>query len=161
MDTHSNVGKMITALLEVEGGYVDDPLDSGGETNFGISKRQFPNLDIKGLTEAKARGIYERTYFYGPGYDKLPTYLQPIMFDYGVNSGPMIATKALQRVVRVKEDGVLGPKTLAAVEAYPEPERLVKKVAIERLTMLMRLVGRRPKDVRFARGWVSRVMDFV
>ena len=50
--------EIIEKILEHEGGYVDDPLDAGGETNFGITKKFYPNVDIKNLTEEQAKKIY-------------------------------------------------------------------------------------------------------
>ena len=57
--------KFIPKILFAEGGskYTNDPNDSGGETKYGISKKAFPNLDIKNLTEEQAISIYKKMYF--------------------------------------------------------------------------------------------------
>ena len=52
----------IEVILKHEGGYVNDPVDPGGETNMGISKRAYPDLDIKGLTKQSVREIYYKDY---------------------------------------------------------------------------------------------------
>jgi hypothetical protein len=55
--------RAVAFVLRHEGGYVNDPRDPGGETKYGISKRAYPRLDIKGLTEADAKEIYRRDYW--------------------------------------------------------------------------------------------------
>ena len=52
--------EIISKVLEHEGGYVNDPKDLGGETNFGITKRWYPDLDIKNLTKEDAIEIYKK-----------------------------------------------------------------------------------------------------
>jgi len=59
----ANFDKVIDKVLINEGGYVNDPHDSGGETNFGISKRAYPNVNIKELTTAGAKSIYKKDYW--------------------------------------------------------------------------------------------------
>lgn len=74
-------------ILEVEGGYVNDPQDPGGETKYGISKRSYPNLDIAALTQEQAGAIYLRDYWQAAGCDGLPQGLALIHFDAAVNCG--------------------------------------------------------------------------
>ena len=76
----------VTTLLEVEGGYVDHPSDPGGRTNFGISQRAYPNLDIRNLTRADAIGIYERDYW-NRIPESLPDDVRWFLFDCSVNHG--------------------------------------------------------------------------
>ena len=49
--------EIIEVVLQHEGGYVDDPNDLGGETKYGITKRFYPSVDIKNLTEEQAKHI--------------------------------------------------------------------------------------------------------
>lgn len=75
-------------VIGAEGGYSNDPLDPGGETNFGISKRAYPSLDIKGLTLEQVKAIYFKDYWVpaGCGYiaeDPMAT----LVFDCAVNQG--------------------------------------------------------------------------
>jgi lysozyme family protein len=72
---------------DIEGGYVNDPKDPGGETNFGISKRAYPNLDIKALTPETVAPIYKRDYWDKIAADNLPSPLNWIAFDCAVNQG--------------------------------------------------------------------------
>jgi lysozyme family protein len=78
-----------------EGGYVDDPRDPGGETKYGISKRSYPDVDIKNLTREKAAEIYKRDYWAKVGGDSLPFPFDVLAFDSAVNCGPGRALKWL------------------------------------------------------------------
>src|SRR5271166_7021852 len=101
-----------------EGGYSNDPDDPGGETNFGISKRYHPDVDIKNLTVEGAQQIYWTDYWLKASCDKLPPDVAFVLFDYAVLPGIGSASKALQNLVKVKADGEIGPATLAAVPDY-------------------------------------------
>jgi lysozyme family protein len=76
----------ITSVLEVEGGYVDHPTDPGGRTNWGISQRAYPQVDIVNLTRQDAVAIYERDYW-TPIPEDLPDALRFMAFDAAVNHG--------------------------------------------------------------------------
>lgn len=152
---------LIGDLLRREGGYVHNPEDKGGETKFGISKRAFPTLDIKNLTEAQARAIYEQKYIAAPGFDQLaPSPLQTQLIDFGVNSGPAIAIQKLQEILGVAVDGVLGPQTLEVLRGQ-EVRAVNNKLVASRLKMMANLVAKRPAQVQFLRGWVNRALEFL
>lgn len=87
--------KAIAFVLSQEGGYVNDPKDPGGETNFGISKRSYPNLDIANLTIDDAKNIYQRDYWNTMGCNELSYPLDMIVFDTAVNMGIGGATNFL------------------------------------------------------------------
>lgn len=141
-------------LVGHEGGYVNHPADPGGETKFGISRRSYPGEDIKGLTLARAKAIYLRD-FWGPaGCDALPDTLRFDHFDFAVNSGPHTAIVTLQRVVGETQDGVIGPRTLQAVQSMPET-RLVARYSGARLAFMANL----PTWPAFGRGWARRIAD--
>ena len=79
--------KAVSLTLRFEGGYANDSRDPGSETNFGISRRAYPDLDIKNLTEADAKEIYYHDYWVPVGADFLPPPLAMVAFDCAVNSG--------------------------------------------------------------------------
>ena len=81
----------VTQVLIDEGGYVNDPADPGGETKYGISKRSYPNEDIKNLTRDHAIDLYYRDYWMGPGIDSEPADLRAKIFNMGVLMGPRTA----------------------------------------------------------------------
>jgi lysozyme family protein len=92
--------KAIARLLSDEGGYVNNPADPGGETKFGISKRQYSTLDIKLLTQSQAIDIYYRDWWQRYRYSALPDEIGIKLFDLAANIGPAHASSCLQRAPR-------------------------------------------------------------
>ncbi|MDB5994587.1 MAG: hypothetical protein JWP42_1723 [Pseudomonas sp.] len=147
-----NFDQAMDALLAHEGGFVDNRADPGGQTKYGISKRSYPGEDIPNLTVARARAIYLRD-FWGPaGCDALPDALKFQVFDMAVNSGVTAAIRVLQRATGETVDGVLGPKTLQAIQSMPV-SRLVARFNGARLAMMAEL----PNWPAFGRGWARRI----
>ena len=144
----------IEFVLKSEGGYVNDPHDPGGETNYGISKRAYPNLDIRNLTKAQAILIYRRDYWDKVQGDYLPCGLDLVALDAAVNSGVGQSTKWLQRAVKVKDDGVLGPKTLKALREDPVATT-IESALHERLTFMQGLRN----WPRYGKGWLNRLQN--
>jgi len=115
--TDANFCAVIPILLAEEGGYVDDPNDPGGATNFGISQRSYPALDIQSITQAQASQIYFTDYWVKGNCNTIPYPLCAYHFDACVNQGITEATKILQHTVGVPQDGVAGPQTMSCVAA--------------------------------------------
>lgn len=112
----SNFDRFIDRVLGHEGRYANDPNDPGGETNWGISKRSYPNLDIKALTRDQAVAIYRADFWARVHADEMPAELAFQALDFAVNSGPETALRYLQRVIGVADDGHWGPITRAAAQ---------------------------------------------
>ena len=109
--------RAIDLVLYHEGGYVNDPKDPGGETKFGISKRSYPDLDIKQLTYDQAKIIYYNDYWEDNNISKLPSKIRLTVFDSAINQGSYAAVSMLQRTVGAESiDGIIGPKTIAKVK---------------------------------------------
>lgn len=108
----------IARVLDHEKGYSNKKSDKGGETNFGISKRAYPHLDIKNLTKAQAEVIYMRDYW-NPLPQKLPNAVLFQLLDFAVNSGQSTAIKHLQHICGALEDGHWGEKSQAAAKKFP------------------------------------------
>jgi len=103
-------------VLKHEGGYINHKNDPGGETNYGISKRAYPDVDIKNLTVDGAKELYKRDYWDRIKGDDLPAGVACVTMDYAVNSGTSRASKALQGACGIRNgDGIIGPHTLSAV----------------------------------------------
>ena len=94
--------EIIDIVLEHEGGYVNDPDDAGGETNYGIAKRWYPNVDIKNLTKEEAKKIYHMDYWNPAKCNEVPKHLRHIYFDMCVNFGRSGAVKVLQQAANSK-----------------------------------------------------------
>lgn len=111
-------------LLGNEGGYSNDPQDPGGETNWGISKRSYPDLDIKNLTREGAKAIYLRDFWTGGQMNQYDGAIAFQVFDAAVNHGIRRAIKLMQLAAGVAEDGNVGPVTIAAIQAMRVPDML-------------------------------------
>ena len=154
----------IRVVLRHEGGYSNNPRDKGGETNFGISKRSYPRLDIKSLTRVEARVIYRRD-FWRPGrYGSIRSQaVATKAFDMAVNMGRKRAAKILQSAVnelggRLKVDGVIGPRTLRAANSLP-PRSLQKELRAQAALYYARLTLRKPDQKVFLKGWMRRAVS--
>ncbi len=119
-----------TRLLGHEGRYVFNPKDPGGETNWGISKRSYPHVDIKNLTKEGALEIYMRD-FWKPLTDAHPA-IRFQAFDFAVNSGIQTATRKLQQAVGVADDGHWGPRSAAALANQLLDHRQLRSVHVLR-----------------------------
>lgn len=153
-------------VVIVEKGFQQDPRDRGNwtggavgkgvckGTKFGISAAAYPAENIENLTLDRARQIYHRDYWGPAGCDAAPAELKLDLFDVAVNSGVRAALKLLQRAVGETPDGILGPRTLQAVQSM-QPLMLRLRFAGERLLFLTEL----PRDTwdAFGRGLVARV----
>lgn len=147
-----NFDQAFSVLMQHEGGLSDDPNDPGGLTRYGISQRSYPTLDIRNLTLEHAAQIYRQD-FWGPaGCDAVPDALRMDLFDMAVNSGVRAAVRCLQRAAGETADGVLGPKTLQAIQTIPS-SRLIARFNAERLEFMTNL----PTWSSFGKGWARRI----
>lgn len=144
--------KAIEWILETEGGYANHPHDPGGETKYGISKKSYPNLDIRNLTKEQAREIYVRDYWNKIKGDDLPCPLDICVFDMAVNSGVSRAVKVLQSEIGAGQDGIVGQETLThiAIFGYDWKEYLWRR--LEFYTSLKTFN-------HFGKGWVNRLLN--
>ena len=144
-------------------GYVNHKLDPGGETKFGISKRSYPNLDIRSLTLEQAKEIYYNDYWLKARCDKISDISQCIAiahFDWVVNSGLRTPSKKLQEVVGATADGVIGPKTLEALKQAinrSSENEVLHLYLKQRRNFYHQLVEKKPKLKVFLKGWLRRV----
>lgn len=144
--------RCIPILLEVEGMYVNNPKDPGGETNWGISKRSYPNLDIKAITAQEAAQIYYNDFWCKAGCVNMQYPLAGYVFIDAVNMGVVEAVKLLQQQVGVSTDGVVGPQTLQAANALPVFQHY------KYLQMLLNHYRTLPGWATFGHGWENRLL---
>lgn len=154
--------KAIEVILEHEGGYVNDPNDPGGETNYGISKRSYPDVDIKNLTREAAMKIYYKDWWKPGRYKEIENTSVAIkMFDLAVNMGQRPAVRLLQRALHaagkrhVTIDGLIGPQTIGATN---EASGLMVLAALraEAAHYYRRLIERNARLEKFKAGWMNR-----
>ena len=150
---------IIEVVLHHEGGYVNDPDDPGGETNFGIAKRSHPDVDIANLTKDGAKEIYKEHYWDKNKVESLSEELRHIYFDMCVNQGRGRAVKILQRAANgkgaeLKVDGGMGPMTIAAMDGVE-----LQRVRAYRIKYYADLVTRKPDLEKFYFGWFRRGLE--
>jgi lysozyme family protein len=114
--------RAVDRVLSNEGGYTRNPADPGGETRFGISKREYPQININSLMREEAIAIYFRDWWQRYHYSDLPGPTGAKLFDLAVNIGPIHAAHCPQRALRscgrrVTEDGLIGDETRVAAPA--------------------------------------------
>ena len=152
--------EIIGVVLKHEGGYVNDPKDPGGETKYGVSKRAYPDVDIKGLTREEAKELYKRDYWDRAKVDTVPKDLKHIYFDMTVNMGRGRAVKILQEAsngknkTKIDVDGGLGPATRRALEGVE-----LQRVRAYRVKYYANLVERKSDLEKFYFGWFRRALE--
>lgn len=176
------VDQLIDDVLRHEGGFVNDPDDPGGATNFGITRatledwrgRDVSPAEVESMGIAEARAIYRDRYYLKPRIDLLPAELQPSVFDFHVNAGGN-AIRCLQRVLNevagpVTVDGGLGPQSASAAQRACEgdPQRFVDAYGAERREYYYKIGDKRPRSRKYAQrknggkgGWITRAEAFM
>ena len=154
-----NFDEIIEKVLEHEGGYVNDPKDLGGETKYGITKRFYPDIDIKNLTIEQATEIYKKDYWDKNRVESLPEELWHIYFDMCVNMGKRTAVKVLQRAAvnkgrKIEVDGGLGPMTIGALKGVE-----LDRVRAYRVKFYVDLITDKPEQEKFYLGWFRRSLE--
>lgn len=176
MSTHAQ--DAIEKVLGDEGGYVNDPRDSGGETNWGITVAVARAYGYTGpmrtMTRDQAKAIYLQKYWHSQRLDQIADLAPSVafeIFDTGVNQGETVGAKYFQRALNVlnkngamysdvSADGRIGPMTVAAFKEYMQQRG--SKGAVVMLRALNALQGefyislaeQRPKDEAFVYGWL-------
>ena len=154
-----NFNEIIEKVLEHEGGYVNDPKDLGGETKYGITKRFYPDINIKNLTIEQAKEIYKKDYWDRNKVESLPQNLWHIYFDMCVNMGKRTAVKVLQRAAvnkgkDIEIDGGLGPMTIGALKGVE-----LDRVRAFRVKYYVDLITAKPEQEKFFLGWFRRATE--
>lgn len=182
-----NLRELAEEIVTREGGFVNDPDDPGGATNFGVTIHTMRALgldltgdgtvseaDVRALTRAQAVAILLEHSWRRPGIAALPEVLQPPVFDMYVNAGSN-AVRILQRLLNAMGsdlvvDGSIGPQTVRAARAAERaaPDHLADAYGIARRDYYYALADRRPAARRYARradggkgGWILRAEEFI
>jgi len=161
----ANFSLAIQPLLRREGGYVNHPSDRGGETKFGISKKQYPNLDIFNLTENEAKKIYKRDYWDKISGDLIKDqFTAEHLFDLAVNHGVSRGSKLIQESLGdlgqpVKIDGVIGFKSLNKINRT-DSTKLNNTLVDNRINFYDKIVSNNPSQKVFYKGWIKRANEF-
>lgn len=152
---------IIKKVISNEGGYVKHPSDPGGETKYGISSKQYPDLDIKELTKEDAIRIYTEDYWAKYKYNLIrDDSLAFKVLDMAVNLGPITANRLLQEAINtlggtLVVDGIFGPKTLREVNSF-DPTTLENVLRHLQEKRYLYLVVYNPELKVFLKGWMKR-----
>lgn len=178
---HSVLNPVFMEAVEIvllhEGGLVDDPQDSGGITNYGISLKFAKSVgliadvdengivdgeDIKSLTPAQAKLLYHSAFWLKEtAYESLPKPIAIKLFNLAVNMGQKQANKLLQRAVRaclgesLADDGVIGSITLNSVKSC-EVSCLHAALCSEAASLYRMISAQKPHLFKFLNGWLNR-----
>ena len=167
---------IIKVVLKHEGGYVDDPDDRGGATNWGVTQKVYEAYvgyscdkeEIKKMTQEVAEEIYFKNFWKPSKAERLPPEIRQTYFDMCVNHGQGGAVKILQQACNNKRkpdnqidvDGGIGPNTIRAAVNLKDWE-----LRVERSGFYWNLVydgakyTKRTSQVKFIRGWIRRCFD--
>lgn len=152
-----NFDRAFERLISHEGGYVTHPVDPGGETNWGITKRVAEENgyrdDMRNLSREQAKAIYKTAYWDRAKADQYDGAIAFQLFDAAVNHGIRQAIRLLQRAVNAADDGIVGPRTIAAVQAIPVTH-VISKFNAERLDFYTNL----STWPTFGKGWARRIV---
>lgn len=168
----------IPTVLRHEGGFVNDPNDPGGATNFGVSLRWLKAqglldeleieegdlthdqvMEVKGMTVTIASGFYKQYWWDHYNYGAiLPQAPATKIFDMAVNLGAPRAHRIVQSVVNVKQDGVIGPATLALLNTM-NSMTLILDLQNEQARFYRQLALTNPARQKFLAGWLNRAYD--
>lgn len=170
------VDEMLNKILTHEGGFVDDPDDRGGATNYGVTQLTYSKwlgrpatlTEVKAMDIETAKEIYLKNYYFEPRIDALPNEVQVQLFDCSVNHGPVRAIKFAQMVCNlagfgpVSVDGVNGPQTRKAItNAFTQMgDYFVSAVVDERVDFYHRIAANDSSQKKFIKGWLVRANSF-
>jgi lysozyme family protein len=155
----ADFNQAIEKTLVNEGGYINDPNDAGGETKYGISKRAYPNVDIKNLTTDEAKAIYKRDYWDKIKGDEMQSQKVAFeLFDTAVNMGVRTASKLMQGCVGAHPDGIIGNKTRQLINNTDE-ELLLLRFKLAKIARYAYITRKRPANKKFLLGWINRTLE--
>jgi len=158
--------KLIPFLLKWEGGFVDDPLDKGGATMKGVTIGTFRQFcgqhmtasDLKAITDEQWNRIFKTGYWDRWRADEIRHQsIANILVDWIWGSG-IHAVRIPQRLLGVTDDGIVGPVTLAAVNAAT-PSELFYEIKGARKLFIHDIIAGTPTNIRFRQGWLNRLND--
>ena len=176
----SGIDAIIEGIIGREGGYANDPNDAGGETMWGVTIATARAAGYAGamrdMPRAEAARIYRKQYVEAPGFDRIAAVCPPVgeeLVDTGVNMGPRVAGKFLQRALNVLNregrdfadlvvDGDVGPGTRAALVAFiahrgevVAAATLMKLLEAQQAVRYIEISEARAANENFMFGWVA------
>lgn len=168
----ADVNKLAPIILKWEGGFVNDPDDLGGATNKGITIATYmqyrrnkglssPTVsELKSICNHEWMDILKTLYWNRWKADSiLNQAIANILVDWVWASG-IHGIKRPQRILGIKDDGVVGDITINTLNSYPNQQQLFDKIKADRVTYINEICIKRPINNKFKRGWLNRLNDF-
>lgn len=152
----ANFDTAVEILLTHEGGFVNDPNDPGGATNFGITKRNNPTLDIPNLTKDDAIEYYRTNWWLKYDLDKInDDDLASYILDHGVNTGMSAIIKVVQLAVQTTNDGQIGPQTINAINTKYNSS-MMQIIQNGLWQHYLNIMAANPAMEKYRNGWRNR-----
>lgn len=157
----------LPVVLRFEGGTSNDAADRGGLTRAGVTQKTYdewraakglPARSVREITPTEIEQLYHQRYWLAARCDAVPWPMSLGVFDCAVNHGPRGAWRIWQRALGVKEDGVPGPQTLAAIQ-QANADALMWAAEKARLRYYARICQADPSQLRFLEGWQNRAVE--
>ena len=169
----ADVKKIAPFILKWEGGFINDPLDSGGATMKGITIATYtayrkskglhaPTVnDLKSISDKEWTDILKSNYWDKWKADEIKSQaIANLLVGWGWGSGPVTAIKEFQKLMKLQTDGIVGKMTLSAINSANEVE-LFNKIWLARKDFFVNIVMNRPTQIKFLAGWLNRLYDNV
>jgi len=160
----ANFSDSLNVILYHEGGYANNPADPGGETKYGISKKQYPDLDIAGLTPQQAGEIYRRDYWIPNRINEITNQdIANAVMDAVVNHGKgvsIVQEAANRSGADLTVDNIIGSKTIAALNSV-NPDAFLSNYVAVRKGYYDSLIQSDPALAEFRTGWYKRASFFL
>lgn len=164
----ANSSKLVPFILQWEGGFVNDPLDLGGATNKGITIGTFTEYkkrkglkaptvqDLKNISDEDWHAVFKGLYWDRWKADDIKSQaVANILVDWVWASG-VHGIKRPQRLLGVTADGIVGAKTIAALNAK-DPAELFRMIKADRVKFIDEICAKRPENNLFKKGWLNRI----
>jgi len=153
----ANFSIALDKTLSWEGGYTTD---SGGETNYGISKRSYPSLDIKNITKEQAAQIYRRDFWNPLLLDGIKSQsVANMIFDFAVNAGKAQALKTLRAALGANRSGPMSNIDINEIN-HLDQDKFLWNYGSKRLGFYQNLAASKPNLAKYLNGWSNRAKSF-
>ena len=162
--------EVVEKVIQLEGGFVEHPADSGGPTKYGITERVARKYgyqsDMRDLSIFEAKEIYRMAFWEKYDLNKIEdNQLAGRVFSFGINAGMSTAIRKLQEGCNlltgddIAEDGLIGAETLQAVNSFGRPERILNTLKALQAEYYLDIVRNNQTQHIFLAGWLNRIFD--
>lgn len=159
----ANIKEALKKVLHWEGGISNHPMDKGGLTAYGITQKTYSYYyegSVRDITMDQVEAIYRTGYWNKIKGDEINSQsVAELLFDMAVNSGVRTASVTIQRLVGADADGIIGRKTLQAINSR-NPQELFNAFKKKRIEFYEDIVKRSPSQKVFIKGWLNRVNSY-